>query len=520
MNGSEAIVNTLLDHDVDVCFANPGTSEMHFVAALDTLPRMRCVLGLFEGVATGAADGYYRMADRPAATLLHLGPGVGNGWANLHNARRAGSGVINIIGQHALDHIANDAPLTSDIEGVAGPVSHWTRTITALDRASQDTAAAIDQARQQPGRIASLVLPADIAWETTHASRTQLPQARPKPYVADEIIETIARALTDKKISPANTAILMGGRAMRAQTTQIAGKIAQHLGCRLLAETKNARSECGRGRVNVRQMPYPIKGALESVQNIQLLILVGAQAPVAFFAYPDTPRFLTRPDCTILTLAQSSEDITNALDRLAERLGLAQQPAPISTLKPDFDLPSGPVTSLGISQSFALQLPANCIVVDEAITTGRQLRDCMPQAEPHDWLEIPGGSIGYGLPAAVGAAVACPDRRVVAIVGDGSAMYTVQALWSMARENLNITVIICANRKYQILRGELEQMKTGEPGPSAQKMLNLNQPELDWVALARGHGVDALRVDQMEAFNAALKRGLQQEGPLLIEAMI
>lgn len=520
MNGSEAIVNTLLDHDVDVCFANPGTSEMHFVAALDSLPRMRCILGLFEGVATGAADGYYRMADRPAATLLHLGPGVGNGWANLHNARRAGSGVINIIGQHALDHIANDAPLTSDIEGVAGPVSHWTRTITALDRASQDTAAAIDQARQQPGRIASLILPADVAWQTTHTPRTTLQRVRPKPRVADEVIESIAQALTEKKIGPANTAILLGGRAMRANTTEIAGKIAQHLGCHLLAETKNARSECGRGRVNVRQMPYPIKGALESVQDIQLLILVGAQAPVAFFAYPDTPRFLTRPDCTILTLAQSSEDMANALTQLAERLGAAKQPAPIADLKPNFDLPSGPVTSLGISQSFSLQLPANCIVVDEAITTGRQLRDCMPHAEPHDWLEIPGGSIGYGLPAAVGAAVACPDRRVVAIVGDGSAMYTVQALWSMARENLNITVIICANRKYQILRGELEQMKTSEPGPSAQKMLNLNQPELDWVALARGHGLNALRAENMEAFNAALRQGLQQDGPLLIEAII
>ena len=164
MNGAESLVRTLVAGGVDVCFSNPGTSEMHFVAALDRVEGMRCVLGLFEGVVTGAADGYFRMKGTPASTLLHLGPGLANGLANLHNAKKANSGIVNIVGQHATHHIGYNAPLTSDIEGLARPMSAWVRTSPDAKSVSADGAAAIAAARSAPPQIATLILPADTAW--------------------------------------------------------------------------------------------------------------------------------------------------------------------------------------------------------------------------------------------------------------------------------------------------------------------------------------------------------------------
>ncbi|AMD45360.1 acetolactate synthase large subunit [Bordetella holmesii] len=522
MNGSEAMVHTLLNHGVSVCFANPGTSEMHFVSALDRLPQMRCILGLFEGVVTGAADGYYRMTRQPAATLLHLGSGLGNGLANLHNAKRARSGILNIIGEHAQDHIANDAPLTSDIQAIARPVSHWVRTCASAATAAADTAAAVHAASGAPGKVASLILPANAAWEPSAGGAVRPQRARPAPSPAASVVDAIAQALRTPDVRPEEIALLLGGRAMLGEGPRLASQIAARVGCQLLAETKNARSQRGAGHVNIPQIPYPLNGALQALSGVRLLILVDAVAPVAFFGYPDKPRFLTHPDCRIETLATAEEDAMTALAALNDAVGgRADQMVLVGSGARDqpWDEQARP-NSQDMGRVMAALLPDHAIVVDEAITTGRQLQTGAAAGLAHDWLEITGGAIGYGLPCAVGAAVACPDRKVVAVIGDGSAMYTLQSLWTMAREGLDITVIICANRKYQILQGELSAMGGPPPAANATRMLTLDAPCLDWVKLAEGQGLSATRVATMAGFATSLAAGLASGAPNLIEVLI
>jgi acetolactate synthase-1/2/3 large subunit len=521
MNGSEAMVHTLLAGEIDLCFANPGTSEMHFVSALDRAPKMRCVLGLFEGVVTGAADGYYRMAEKPAATLLHLGPGLGNGLANIHNAKRANSGMVNIIGQHALDHIHNDAPLNSDVEAVARPMSHWVKTTKSATAAPMDTAEAISQARSTPGRIASLVLPANCAWEQSDPGQySSAPAQTEAAPLADSVLR-IAKLLNDPAIAK-QTTLLLGGRALRAKAATLAGKIAGKTGCQLASEPRNPRMERGRGRVNINPLPFPVAGAVEVLKDTKHLVLIGAAPPVAFFAYPDKPRMIKQPDCEVHTLATLTHDLTGTLQALCDALEANNcSPAyfaPQSKLVTE--LPTGAANADNIGFVIAATLPENAILIDEAVTTGRQLFKTMPMATPHDCLDITGGSIGFGLPCAVGAAVACPDRKVVALVGDGSAMYTIQALWTMARESLDITVVICANRTYRILRGELANMGGPAPGISAARMLDLDQPNLDFVAIAKGHGVPGIQVNNLEDLAKALRVAAQEKGPKLIELVM
>jgi acetolactate synthase I/II/III large subunit len=518
MNGSEAMVRTMLAAGVDVCFANPGTSEMHFVAALDKLPQMRCVLGLFEGVVTGAADGYYRMADKPAATLLHLGPGLGNGLANLHNAKRAHSGIVNIVGQHSLDHLTNDAPLTSDIEGVARPMSHWVRTTMTAEAAPTDTAAAIEQANK--GRIATLILPADAAWGDCEAGARGAPQPAQPQKVDGLQIDAIARIIRNAR-NPAAIALCLGGRAMRAEASEIAGRIAAHTGCRLLAETKSPRAERGLGRMDILKIPYPLDPSLVLLQDLEALILVGTGLPVAFFGYPGKPRLLMPPGSSTHVLANPGQDIHSALEDLCEAVGAGKAPPALSRVRAEqSDLPTGIPDPEGVARVLAAVMPENAIVVDEAVTTGRMFSKFSGGAAPHDWLDITGGSIGYGLPSAVGAAIAAPNRKVIAVIGDGCAMYTLQALWTMAREGLDVLVVICANRTYKILNGELAAMGVTNPGSSALRMLSLDTPPLDWVSLARGHGVEGRRAESLAVLTREMRAAMAERGPRLIELVL
>ena len=520
MNGSQAMVQTLLDGGVDVCFANPGTSEMHFVAALDQATQMRCVLGLFEGVVTGAADGYYRMAGKPAATLLHLGPGLGNGLANLHNARKARSGIINVIGQHALDHIHNDAPLNSDVEAVARPMSNWVKTIVSSTMAPMDTAEAISQARSTPGRIASLVLPANCAWESADPGHYSCEPARGPAAPLSESIDQIAALLKDKKTA-SRTLLLLGSSAMLANSTWLAGQIAAKTGCQVLSEPRSPRLERGRGRVNIRPIPFAVDGAVNALKDADHLVLIGSTTPVAFFAYPNKPRLVAKPDCEVHQLATPGHDLFATLEALCDAVG-AQSETP-AFLSSGLETPSytdGFPTPDNLGMALACAIEENTILVDEAVTSGRQLAASVPYFAPHDCIDITGGAIGFGLPAAVGAAIAAPGRRVVALVGDGSAMYTVQSLWTMAREQLDVTVIIFDNRSYRILRGELLNMGGPEPGQNADRMLNLDAPDLDWVSMAKGHGVPAVGVDTLAGLEQAIKRANATPGPSLIALRI
>ena len=519
MNGADSLCDTLLANDVDVCFANPGTSEMHFVAALDRKPDMRCVLGLFEGVVTGAADGYARMADKPAATLLHLGPGLGNGLANLHNAKRARTPMVNVVGDHATYHVQYDAPLTSDVEGVARPMSHWVRRTLTAGAISADAAEAVAVARREPGNIATLILPADAAW-------TDLPAGASAPVIAarDAAPRTSAeavRAAADAIRSGENTVLMLGGAALRGRALEAAGRIARATGVRLISETSNRRIERGRTRTPVDRLPYPIDLAVAKLKDARRLVLAGARAPVGFFAYPGKPSLLAPPDCEQVVLATQEQDLAQALEWLADELGIAADAPRLSASAPTYEVPaSGKLTGAAVNILVAHTLPEQAIVCDESITQGREFPLYSVSSAPHDWLMLTGGAIGIGLPLATGAAVACPDRKVVTLQADGSGMYTLQALWTQARENLDCLTIILANRSYATLHGEMKNVGVQELGRNARRMLDLQEPSLEWVSLARGMGVDAVSVDTIEGFADALRAGLKRRGPFLIEALI
>ncbi|MBL8589720.1 MAG: acetolactate synthase large subunit [Methylobacteriaceae bacterium] len=515
MNGADALCETLLAGGIDVCFANPGTSEMHFVAALDRQPRMRCVLGLFEGVVTGMADGYARMAERPAATLLHLGPGLANGLANLHNARRARSPMVNVVGDHATYHRAHDAPLHSDIESLARPMSHWIGWAETPDSVSQTAADAIAAARTPPGRIATLVLPADAAWGETAAPLAAAPPPAAAPAVGREAIAAAAQALRGK-----GALLLLGGAVLRGPALDCAGRIAAATGARLMAQQSNARIERGAGRVPVSRVPYVVEHALAALAGVGTLILVGAKAPVAFFAYPGKPGTLAPPEARILTLAEPGEDGAGALAALAEELGVAAglDPGRAGLARPA--PPTGALTPEAVALAVAALMPEHAVICDESVSSGRDFFRHTATAPPHDFLQITGGAIGCGPPLATGAAIACPGRKVIALQADGSALYTAQALWTQARESLDVTTIIFSNRRYAILYGELKNVGAGDPGRNARRMLDLDDPPIGWVRLAEGFGVPATRVEDADALVRALAAALAGRGPHLIEAVL
>ncbi len=514
MKGAEALLRTLLNGGVEVCFTNPGTSEMQFVAAVDRVPEMRAILALFEGVVTGAADGYARMADKPAATLLHLGPGLGNGLANMHNARRAFSPIVNIIGEHATYHVQYDAPLTSDIEGIARPVSAWVCTTKSAETIARDGAEAVRIARQTPGRIATLITPADATWNEADGPA---PVAAPSAAatVDDAAILDAARALT----SGEPCLLMLDGMALRETALEYAGRIARQTGAQLIAPTFYPRMQRGAGRVNIGTLPYFAELAIQRLQGVKHLVLVGAKAPVAFFAYPGKPSWLTPDGTQIHEFATRAHDLEDALARLADACGAKAPAQAQALLRPE--PPTGELDPASMGQALAALLPENAIVVDEGNTSGLPAFLQSASAPPHDWLISTGGAIGWGPPIATGAAVACPDRKVLNLQADGSMMYTLQALWTQAREKLNVTTVIYNNRAYRILG--IEFMRTGSgamPGAQAAALLNLSNPDLDFVSLAKGMGVNAVRVTTAEEYSRALAAMLKEPGPNVIEAMI
>ncbi|MER8569563.1 acetolactate synthase large subunit [Mesorhizobium sp. M0924] len=517
MNGADLLCDVLLANDVTVCFANPGTSEMHFVAALDRKPQMRCVLGLFEGVVTGAADGYARMTDRPAATLLHTGPGLANGLANMHNARRARSPMINIVGDHASYHLPLDAPLTSDIEGLASPMSNWVGRVKGPADIVPAAEAAFRASLTPPG-VTTLILPADAAWGEVAAISPGKVKLEPPPAVDMDVVRTIAEAI---RAAPGRGGMVVRGQAARADGLEIAGRNSSGSDVRLFSEVLIARMQRGRGRFAPTRIPYPVDAATATLRDIDLLVLVGAKEPVAFFAYPGKPGRLVRDDCKVLSLAAHGQDLKAALEALADELGIKPtQQFTAATAFPDETTLSGRLTDDAIALSIARKLPANAIVCDEAVTSARRFFALSAFAAPHDYMMGTGGSIGGGIPMATGAAIACPDRKVINLEADGSGMYTVQGLWTQAREKLDVLTIIFSNRTYAILHGEMKNVGVNEIGENAKRMLDLDHPALDWVALAKGMGVEAARADTCERFDALLDSALSRPGPFLIEAVI
>ncbi|MFQ3623338.1 MAG: acetolactate synthase large subunit, partial [Acetobacteraceae bacterium] len=467
-----------------------------------------------EGVVTGAADGYARMAGKPACTLLHCGPGLANAVSNLHNARRARSPVVNIVGDHATHHRAWDAPLTADVEGIARPVSDWVRYGQSARGIAADGAAAVQAARTPPGQIATLILPADTAWEAASGPAAPLPVPAPTP-AAPQQVETAARLL---RRDGATVLLLLAGPALTEEGQRAAFRIAAATGCGVLAQMSNARVARGGGRWPIERVPYPVDLALERLGRYRACILVGAKHPVAFFAYPGKPGSLLPPECVVHVLARPDQDVLGAIEALADEVAAGVAPPPANGGERPRP-PGGAVTSEGIAATVGALMPEGTIIVDEGVTTGRGFFAATHAAPPHDWIQLTGGSIGEGLPLALGASIACPDRRVIGLQADGSAMYTLQALWSLARERCNATIIVFANRKYAILRHEL--MNVGaNPGRTALDMLDLGNPDLDWVRLAAGMGVEGAAAADLDRLADLLRSSLARRGPFLIELAV
>jgi acetolactate synthase-1/2/3 large subunit len=514
MNGAESLVATLVDRGVDICFANPGTSEMHFLAALEN-PRMRSVLCLFEGVATGAADGWYRMKDTPASTLLHLGPGLANGLANIHNAKRASSGMVNIIGEHSSGHLKHNPPLRSDIEGLARPLSHWVRRADGARTIAWDAATAVDKASEHPGQIATLILPGDTSWQQAGEAIVP-PRMTPPPHQPELArIEHVARVLR----SGEPTLIVLGNRATRGVALERAGKVAAATGARLGSQFFTARIERGAGRVPIERIPYAVPLAQAFLRDFRHIVTVETSEPVAFFAYPDRPSLLKAEGTLVHPLVEAHEDSALAFEMLLDALD-ASAVSPKLQPRVETPVPTGALTPLSIAQALAAAMPENAIVVDESLTTGRETMGHTIGAVPHDLINNMGGSIGYATPVATGAALACPERRVICMVGDGSAMYTIQSLWTQAREGLNVTTIIFANNSYAILKTEYSNMGAGTPGERALSMIDIDRPRIDWLAMAKSMGVPAVAVESADDFCRALADSAREPGPRLIEVRL
>jgi acetolactate synthase I/II/III large subunit len=513
VNGAESVLRTLAEAGVRACFANPGTSEMHMVAGLEWVPEIRPVLVLFEGVASGAADGYGRMADVPAVTLLHLGPGLGNAFANLHNARRAGTPVLNIVGDHATFHRHLNAPLTSDIRAVAGAVSKWVRTAESAVSAAGDAAAGLAAAQGVPAGVATLILPADVAWGAAAGPAPAVAPAGPRAASFDALKEA-AEVLTSGR----RCVLLLGGGVMRAESLQAAGRVAAATGAGLLTDTFSARSERGGGRLRVPRLPYFVEQAQAALADVQCLVVVQTRSPVAFFAYPDMPSNPLPDGCEVRVLATPEEDGAAALAALADLLGADENLQQPELVRPE--PPAGGLTPQMVAAAIGALLPEQAIVSDESNTASVYLAAATEAAPPHDWLQLTGGSIGQGLPVATGAAVARADRPVISVEADGSAMYTIQALWTQAREALDVTTVVVANRRYAILDHELQRVGASAVGPAVRGLLDIGRPDLDFARLAESMGVPGTRAEDASSFCRAFRRAVEEPGPHLIEAMV
>jgi len=513
MNGAQSLIRTLVDSGVDVCFSNPGTSEMHFVAALDSVPEMRGVLGLFEGVVTGAADGYARIAGKPAATLLHLGPGLGNGLANLHNARRAHTPVVNVIGDHATYHKKYDAPLESDIEAVAGSLRGWVRRSDSTADVGADAAAAVAAAQDPPGRVATLILPADISWGDGGVAVAPIP-----PRVPHAVAETTVKSVAEVLRTGEPVALLFGGPACREAGLRAISRIATATGAKPLAETFPARLERGAGLPSFERLGYLAEQASYQLQGIKHVVIAGTKAPVSFFAYPGKPSELVPEGAQVHTLAELGQDVVGALEALADAVAPDTEPVVQQANRPE--LPAGPLTAQNWVDVIGALLPEGAIISDEANTSGVLLPAATAGAPRHDVLTLTGGAIGQGLPVATGAAIAAPERPVIALQADGSALYTISALWTHARENLNMTTVVLNNRAYAILRMELQRVGAEAGGPKANDLLDLARPDMDFVKIAEGMGVPATRATTAEELADQFNRAVSEPGPHLIDAHI
>lgn len=513
MNGAASLVATAIGAGVEVCFANPGTTELPLVTALDDVPGIRPVLTLFEGVASGAADGYGRLTGQPALTLLHLGPGFSNAAANLHNARRARTPVLSVVGDQARWHRRVDAPLTSDLETLARPVSVWVRSSARAADLARDLTDGLRASLTAPGP-ATLLVPADCQWDPAPEPAPAKPVRVDRPRVGDHAVTATAEVLRSGR--PA--ALLLGGQ-LPERTVRLAAQIAETTGAGLLVEAFPVRLDRGAGRPAPARLGYFPERAVAALSAYADLVLVGADSPVTFFGYRGVPSSEVPEGTRVSTLATPTEDTVDALERLADALptgGTSRRSTGSDRPIP----PTGRLDPETLGAAIACSQPEGAVIVDEGLTSGLAYFAQAATAAPHTYLGHVGGAIGQGLPLTVGAAIAAPDRPVLAVQADGSGLYTVQALWTQARESLDVTTVICANRSYRILQAELLRDGSSPQAPASAALTTIDRPPVDWVAVARGFGVPAERVERAEDLTAALGRAVAEPGPHLVEAVL
>jgi acetolactate synthase-1/2/3 large subunit len=516
MTGAETLVKTLIKSGVEVCFANAGTTEIPILSAFDSVPGIRTVLGLFEGVCTGAADGYGRVLDKPAMALLHHGPGFANGIANLHNARRAGTPLLNIIGDHASWHRIADAPLTMDIESLSGTVSGWVKTSKSADTLSKDISEALSAAMS--GQISSLIVPHDFQISQCAYEEISAPDYRFDP-VDNGAVEEAVRSLRECR----KVAIILGGRALRRNGLMSAARIKAATGCMLFAETFPGYMERGSGLPDVARIPYFPEGAIELLSEYETVILAGVKEPVTFFGYKGIRGFILSDHQRKLSIAKSKENVLEALECLADAVSVKCESYAVKNVlskpnRPEF--PMGSLTPYAACSVLAAMQPEGAVIVDEGLTTVLPYYSITSGLPFFSITTVTGGAIGYGMPCATGAAIACPDRPVIDFQADGSAMYTLQALWTQARESLNVTTLICSNRSYNILKMELLRAGITSPGAKACSLINFDNPPIDWVKVSSGFGVPGVSVDTAEDLAKELGKALAEPGPHLIEMVL
>jgi acetolactate synthase-1/2/3 large subunit len=514
-SGAECLVDTLAQSGISVCFANPGTSEIHLVRALGQRNSIRPVLGLFEGVATGAADGYARMTDKPAAVLLHLGPGLANGTGNLLNARRANSPMVVLVGDHPAAHLKNDPPLATRLDVLADYASGWVGRPATVDEMPALAQTAVEQATNGPGRIATLLLASDLTWNESAPAAGRARAVARLPAGQAAIAETAQRL----KQQGARTALLLGGRALRAEALGIAGRIAAATGCKLLAPTHPGRIARGAGTVPVERLVYYPPVTHKILQQFSSVTRLGAPRPAAFFAYKDQPWDLIPESCTDIELASDANDLMETLRLLAEAVGATAKTIPVAE-RMTRPAPLGVLTPETVAATVSRHMPTGAIVCEEAVTSSLPLPEATATAAAHEWLCLTGGALGQCVPSAIGAAVAAPDRKVICLVGDGSLAYTVQALWTAARENLDIVTVVYANRAYAVLENELNAIGVTEPNAAVTSTFALDRPEMNFAMIAQGFGVRSARTDDAAEFDRLFADAMQKRGPVLIEAVL
>ena len=517
MNGAAAFFKSIVDNGIDTIFACPGTSEMQVVDEVG-YSNLRVVLCLFENSVTGMADGYARMLDKPALGMVHVTCGLTNALANMHNARIANSRMIIFGGGVHVAHEVNE-PVHSMLQRqpyVAQIAAQCVIEARSPDQLAAAATQALKASNDGAGKIVYVYGPNNAVWGESSFQGKLTSSAEQRQRVSTATISSIADTLKAGK----KTAFILDNLALREEGLEILGRIAEGAGGRLFREWLPSRIAMGAGRVRTETLPYGGAEGRELLSEFDQIVLVGAKIPVCPFSYENQPWVKIPENCNVHTLATADHDILAALEELATQLDLPEKASNRYNRKPG-EPPTGPLSGNSIVQSLSILMPADSIVLDEAMLENVMFPLLMDGAAPFDFMAAcPGGAIGAGPPVACGAAIACPNRKVILLEGDFSLMQGNTALWSMAQHNLDICVINYNNEGSASLSTELARVRQGEAQPKSIELLRIRKPTIDYAAMAESMGVPASRAETAEEFHLQLTKAMSTKGPHFIDANI